>query len=116
MSETRAAQIALLRDALGNSYFNGMALRGSRTLLGIPVITSQALGNKIILVKTSEILLAQDGGVDVSYSDQATLVDGGTTHHLWQENKFAVREKFITWAKRRPVAAAYLDYTTTPTP
>lgn len=117
MSETRAAQIALLRDALGNSYFNGMALRGSRTLLGIPVITSQSLGNKIILVKTSEILLAQDGGVDVSYSDQATLVDGGTTHHLWQENKFAVRvEKFITWAKRRPVAAAYLDYTTTPTP
>ncbi|MDO7444185.1 phage major capsid protein [Acinetobacter baumannii] len=117
MSETRAAQIALLRDALGNSYFNGMALRGSRTLLGIPVITSQSLGNKIILVKTSEILLAQDGGVDVSYSDQATLVDGSTTHHLWQENKFAVRvEKFITWAKRRPVAAAYLDYTTTPTP
>ncbi|KXZ72146.1 phage major capsid protein [Acinetobacter venetianus] len=117
MSETRAAQIALLRDALGNTYFSGMSLRGSRNLLGVPVITSQALGNKIILVKTSEILLAQDGGVDVSYSDQATLVDGGTTHHLWQENKFAVRvEKFITWAKRRPVAAAFLDYTTTPTP
>ena len=117
MSETRAAQISLLRDALGNTYFQGMALRGTRNLLGIPVITSQALGNKIILVKTSEILLAQDGGVDVSYSDQATLVDGGTTHHLWQENKFAVRvEKFITWAKRRPVAAAFLDYTITPTP
>ena len=113
MSETRAAQISLLRDALGNSYFAGMALRGTRTLMGIPVITSQAVGNKIILVKTSEILLAQDGGVDVSYSDQATLVDGGTTHHLWQENKFAVRvEKFITWAKRRPIAAAFLDYTT----
>lgn len=117
MSETRAAQISLLRDALGNSYFTGMALRGTRTLMGIPVITSQAVGNKVILVKTSEILLAQDGGVDVSYSDQATLVDGGTTHHLWQENKFAVRvEKFITWAKRRPVAAAFLDYTVTPTP
>ena len=117
MSETRAAQISLLRDALGNTYFQGMALRGTRTLMGIPVITSQAVGNKIILVKTSEILLAQDGGVDVSYSDQATLVDGGTTHHLWQENKFAVRvEKFITWAKRRPVAAAFLDYTVTPTP
>lgn len=112
MSETRAAQISLLRDALGNSYFAGMALRGTRTLMGIPVITSQAVGNKIILVKTSEILLAQDGGVDVSYSDQATLVDGGTTHHLWQENKFAVRvEKFITWAKRRPVAASFIQYT-----
>lgn len=112
MSETRAAQISLLRDALGNTYFQGMALRGTRTLMGIPVITSQTVGDKIILVKTSEILLAQDGGVDVSYSDQATLVDGGTTHHLWQENKFAVRvEKFITWAKRRPIAAAFLDYT-----
>lgn len=111
MSETRAAQISLLRDALGNTYFQGMALRGTRTLMGIPVITSQTVGDKIILVKTSEILLAQDGGVDVSYSDQATLVDGGKTHHLWQENKFAVRvEKFITWAKRRPIAAAYLDY------
>lgn len=113
MSETRAAQISLLRDALGNTYFQGMALRGTRTLMGIPVITSQTVGDKIILVKTSEILLAQDGGVDVSYSDQATLVDGGTTHHLWQENKFAVRvEKFITWAKRRPIAAAFLDYST----
>lgn len=111
MSETRAAQISLLRDALGGSYFSGMALRGTRTLMGIPVITSQSVGDKIILVKTSEILLAQDGGVDVSYSDQATLVDGATTHHLWQQNKFAVRvEKFITWAKRRPVAAAFLDY------
>ena len=111
MSETRAAQISLLRDALGNTYFNGMSLRGARTLMGIPVITSQTAGDKIILVKTSEILLAQDGGVDVSYSDQATLVDGGTTHHLWQENKFAVRvEKFITWAKRRPIAAAFLNY------
>ena len=111
MSETRAAQISLLRDALGNTYFQGMSLRGTRTLMGIPVITSQTVGDKIILVKTSEILLAQDGGVDVSYSDQATLVDGGTTHHLWQENKFAVRvEKFITWAKRRPIAAAFINY------
>lgn len=111
MSETRAAQIALMRDALGNTYFGGMALRGTRTLMGVPVITSQNVGDKVILVKTSEILLAQDGGVDVSYSDQATLVDGGTTHNLWQDNKFAVRvEKFITWAKRRPIAAAYIDY------
>lgn len=111
MSETRAAQISLLRDALGNTYFNGMSLRGERTLMGIPVITSQTVGDKIVLVKTSEILLAQDGGVDVSYSDQATLVDGATTHNLWQENKFAVRvEKFITWAKRRPIAAAVLTF------
>lgn len=114
MSETRAMQIALLRDALGNSYFTGMNFAGgARSLLGIPVITSQAVGEKIILVKTSELLVAQDGGVDVAYSDQATLTDGSTTHNLWQENKFAIRvEKFITWAKRRPIASAWIDYET----
>lgn len=114
MSETRAMQYALLRDALGNTYFNGMSFAGAaRTLLGIPVITSQSVGDKVILVKMSELLVAQDGGVDVAYSDQATLVDGSTTHNLWQENKFAIRvEKFITWAKRRAIAAAYIDYAT----
>lgn len=113
MSETRAMKLALLRDALGHSYFNGMSLSGgNRSLLGIPVVTSQAVGDRIELIKVSEILVAQDGGVDVAYSDQATLVDGATTHNLWQENKFAIRvEKFITWAKRRPIAAAYIQYT-----
>ncbi|HCQ9559808.1 TPA: phage major capsid protein [Acinetobacter baumannii] len=115
MSETRAMQYALLRDALGNTYFNGMNFNGTRSLLGIPVVTSQAVGDKVILVKMSELLVAEDGGVDVAYSDQATLVDGSTTHNLWQENKFAIRvEKFITWAKRRAIAAAYIDYTMTP--
>ena len=38
MSETRAMKLALLRDALGHSYFNGMSLSGgNRSLLGIPV-------------------------------------------------------------------------------
>ena len=78
------------------------------------MITSETVGEKIGLIKTSEILLAQDGGVDVSYSDQATLENSdGSIINLWQENKFAVRvEKFITWNKRRPIAAAWIDYST----
>lgn len=113
MSETRAARMGRIRDALGNYYFSGM--QGiNKELNGRPVITSQTVGDKIALIKTSELLLAQDGGVDVSYSDQATLEDAdGTIINLWQENKFAVRvEKFITWAKRRPIAAAWIDYST----
>ena len=95
MSETRAMQYALLRDPLGNTYFNGMTFAGAaRSLLGIPVITSQSIGDKVILVKMSELLIAQDGGVDVAYSDQATLVDGSTTHNLWQENKFVLNVLF----------------------
>ncbi len=113
MSETRAARMGRIRDALGNHYFSGM--QGiNKELNGRPVITSQTVSDKIALIKTSELLLAQDGGVDVSYSDQATLEDAdGTIINLWQENKFAVRvEKFITWAKRRPIAAAWIDYST----
>lgn len=113
MSETRAARMGRIRDALGSRYFDGM--QGViKELNGRPVVTSQTVGDKIALIKTSEILLAQDGGVDVSYSDQATLEDeDGTIINLWQENKFAVRvEKFITWNKRRPIAAAWIDYST----
>ena len=114
MSETRASRMSKLRDPLGNRYYPGLRSK-DKDLDGRDVITSQSVGDKIVLLKTSEILLAQDGGVDVSYSDQATLVDGAVTHHLWQENKFAVRvEKFISWNKRRPVAAGWIDYSNLP--
>lgn len=114
MSEVRASEIADLRDALGNTYFKGMdAGLNQKTLNGIPVIESENVGDVIILVKTLEILMADSGQVDVAYSDQATLIDGSTTHNLWQENKFAIRaERFVTWAKRRPIAASFIDYST----
>ena len=113
MSEVRASEIADLRDALGNTYFKGMdAGLNQKTLSGIPVIESENVGNAIILVKTSEILMADSGQVDIAYSDQATLIDGSTTHNLWQENKFAIRaERFVTWGKRRPIAASFIQYT-----
>lgn len=113
MSEVRASEIADLRDALGNTYFKGMdAGLNQKTLNGIPVIESENVGNVIILVKTSEILMADAGQVDIAYSDQATLIDGSVTHNLWQENKFAIRaERFVSWAKRRPIAASFIQYT-----
>lgn len=115
MSEVRASEIADLRDALGNTYFKGMdAGLNQKTLNGIPVIESENVGDVIILAKTSEILMADSGQVDIAYSDQATLIDGSTTHNLWQENKFAIRaERFVTWGKRRPIAASFIDYTPT---
>ena len=112
MSEVRASEIADLRDALGNTYFKGMdAGLNQKTLNGIPVIESENVGDVIILVKTSEILMADSGQVDIAYSDQATLIDGSVTHNLWQENKFAIRaERFVTWGKRRPIAASFIQY------
>ena len=110
MSETRALHLALLRDALGNTYFQGMNLAGSRTLLGLPVIASESIGDKIILVKPSNILLADDGGVDISYSDQATITNGAEILNLFENNLIAIRaERYTRWKVARK-AASWINY------
>lgn len=110
MSETRAIQLSLLRDALGNTYFQGMGLTGSRSLLGLPVIASEAIGDKIILVKPGNILLADDGGVDIAYSDQATIKNGADTLSLFQQNLIGIRaERYIRWKAARK-AASWINY------
>lgn len=112
MSETRAATISMLRDALGNTYFPGMSFgAGQKTLLGLPVVTSQTVGEKIALVKPSEILLADDGGVDFAISNEATITNGTETVNLFQNNLSAIRaERYIRWKKVRQ-AVAWIDYT-----
>lgn len=117
MSETRASDIGELRDALGNPYYRGMdAPLGEKTLNGLPVIESETSADVIALVKPSELYLADDGEVQIDYSDQATIDMGAETLvNLFQENKIAIRaERYITWAKRRVAAAAYIDYSLIP--
>ena len=112
MSEVAAYELADLVDALGNTMFRGMdAQINSKAFKGINVVESEAADGKIIMIKPSEILLADDGRVDVSYSDQATIQNGATAINLWQQNMSAVRvERFISWAKRRSTAVSFLDY------
>lgn len=111
MSETRAAQYSILRDALGNPYFNGMGLGlESKSILGIPVVTSESVGNKVILVKPSNILLADDGEVDFAISQEATITNGEQTVNLFQNNLSAIRaERYIRWKPVR-TAAAWINY------
>lgn len=112
MSEEKAFDMAGAIDAMGNTVFPGMdAQINSKAFKGINVIESESAGNRIIMIKPSEILLADDGRVDVSYSDQATIVNGAETLNLWQQNMSAVRvERFITWEKRRDTAVSVLEY------
>ena len=117
MSETRASDMSELRDALGNTYYRGMdSEMGQKTLNGLPVIESETSADVIALVKPSELYLADDGEVQIDYSDQATIDMGSETLvNLFQENKIAIRaERYITWAKRRVAAAAYIDYSLIP--
>lgn len=113
MSATRASAMGRLRDALGNPYYRGMANGpGEKTLDGLPVIESENAGAVIALIKPSELYLADEDGVDIAFSDQATI-DMGSTNlvNLWQKNMTAIRaERHITWEKRRTIAAAYIDY------
>jgi HK97 family phage major capsid protein/HK97 family phage prohead protease len=127
MNETLALQIAMLQNPLGQSEFAGMGLRGG-TLMGLPVVTSQAVpAGLMILVKASEILLADDGGVTIDASREATLqmdsapVAGtAATFSLWQNNCVGIRaERWITWRRRRNEAVAFVtgaNYTGAVTP
>lgn len=114
MSETRASDMSELRDALGNPYYRGMdAPFGQKTLKGLPVIESETATDVIALIKPSELYLADDGAVEIAFSDQATIDMGASTLvNLWQQNMTAIRaERHMTWAKRRVTAASYINYT-----
>ncbi|WAJ74566.1 phage major capsid protein [Moraxella bovis] len=113
MSETRASEWAELTNPLGAPVFTGLqAPTGEKTLNGLPVIESESASNIVELIKPSEFYLADEGQVEVSYSTEATItMPNKTLVHLFQENKEAIRaERFITWAKRRPMAAAAIKY------
>ena len=115
MGETRAATMSGLRDALGRKYFEGMELSGQRNLKGLPVLTSGAAKDKIVLIIPSQILLADDDQVDFEVSTEATINFGTKAApnlvHMYQENLSAIRaERFIRWKKRRAAAAGYIQY------
>lgn len=115
MSETRAAKLSMMRDALGRKYFEGMNLQGQSYLMTLPVEISAAAEDKIALVLPSEILLADDGSMDFSVSSEATINLGTDAEpnwiNLYQNNLMAIRgERFIRWKKRRAQAAGYIQY------
>lgn len=128
MTATQAMRIALMRNTLGQREFEGLGRDGG-SLEGIPVVVSENIvatggspadGGLIIAVNAREILLADDGGVDIDVSREASLQmdtapDSPTTGStvlvsLWQRNMIALKaERFITWAKRRDGAVQFIQ-------
>lgn len=119
-----AMSIGMLQNPLGQPEFPGLGAEGG-TLLGLPVITSESVpsdtnGALLVLIKQSEILLADDGGVTIDISREASLQMNSTPDNpataatvmtsLWQNNLVGIRaERYVTWAKRRPQAVAYIS-------
>lgn len=117
MPNSTSLALSMMRDSLGNPAFPTVSVKGG-TLAGYPVVASQyARGistsptdlNLVILLNQDEIFLADDGGVRVDASDQATIEmsddpenEVGTQVSMFQNNAVALRaERYINWARGR---------------
>jgi HK97 family phage major capsid protein/HK97 family phage prohead protease len=127
MTQTQALAFSLMRTSLDAPEFPGITMNGG-TLLGLPVVASEAVpaeggspaGSRIILVLPREILLADDGGVSIDVSREASLQMNTTPDDpasastvmisLWQNNLVGLRaERFINWKRRRDAAVGIIE-------
>lgn len=118
MSASTALRLSMKRNTNDERAFPELTMMGG-TWYGIPVIVSSAMvatGSpaelQIALVVQEEVFMADDGGVSIDMSQEASVqmndapTDGPTTLvSLWQENLVGIRaEQYINWAPRRPSA------------
>lgn len=130
MSSVSAMRFSFMLNALDQREFPDINMGGG-SIAGIPVITSQSAnisgsptyGNLIVVLKPSEIMLADDGQVIIDASREASLQmldnptnnpTGGTTAtslvSMFQTNSVAIRaERFINWKRRRDSAVAWIN-------
>jgi HK97 family phage major capsid protein/HK97 family phage prohead protease len=129
MTSTQAMRLGLMRNTLGQKEFPDIGINGG-TIEGIPVITSENIvatgssptdGYPIVALHAPSILLADDGGVSIDVSREASLQmndapDSPETTStilvsLWQRNMVAFKaERFITWKKGRTGAVQFISH------
>lgn len=123
MPATLALAASFVTNGIGEPAFPGLSMNGGR-LGPVPVIVSETAaatgdGNLVIAVNAPEIYLADDGGVSIDLSREASVeMDNAPTQappagaalvSLWQNNLVGLRaERFINWAKRRATAVAFM--------
>ena len=123
MNTSTALALSLLTNGLGQREFPGVTMRGGE-FEGLPVITSEYLprpsaGDYVLLANASDIYFADEGGINVDVSTEASLQmdnapDNPTTAStvmvsLWQRNLVGFRaERTVNWKKRRTSAVALL--------
>jgi HK97 family phage major capsid protein len=117
MSESNAAALSAALNPLGQPLFAALNITGG-SALGIPVITSQAVGSNVILLHSPSILFADEGGVSIDVSREASLqMDSAPMNppdativmtSLWQSNRVGIRaERTINWKKARAGCVQY---------
>ena len=118
MSDSNAFGISQSLNALGQPLFPGMSITGGN-IYGIPVVVSNNVGNRVILVHAPSILYADEGGVQIDVSREASIQmdsapDSPATSttvlvSMFQNNLVALRaERMITWKRARTAAVRYI--------
>ncbi|UIK05014.1 phage major capsid protein [Neorhizobium galegae] len=123
MSATYALRLMMMLNPLGQREFPGITMQGG-TFFERPVIVSNYLTDYVALVNAEDIYLADEGGVDIAMSTEASLemVDNPTQDSgaadpvetsvvsMFQTNSVAFRaERTMNWARRRASAVAWMD-------
>ena len=118
MSTTNALALSNALNALGQPLFPTLSLNGGTVMGGLTVIPSQAMGTTVALVQPDAILYADDGGVTIDVSQEASVqMDSAPDNpalattvltSLWQNNLVGLRaERFINWKKARAGCVQY---------
>lgn len=122
MSETTAMAVSLLVNALGQREFPDVTIAGG-SVSGLPIICSESVADRLILLNARDILFADEGGVNIDVSNQASVEMSSTPKHqddsptsdpvlrsLWQNNLVGLRvERYITWKRARTTAVEWID-------
>jgi len=117
MSETNAAALGSALNALGQPLFGDLTVSGG-TAMGINVVPSQSAGNNVILIAPSTVLYADDGGVTIDVSTEASVqmndapmdpADATTVFtSFWQNNLVGLRaERYVNWKRGRTGGVQY---------
>lgn len=121
MGATYALRLMMMLNPLGQREFPGITMQGG-TFFELPVIVSNYLTDYVALVNAEDIWFADEGGVEIAMSTEASLeMDSAPAHNsdtptpaelvsMFQTNSVAFRaERTINWARRRPSGVAWMD-------
>jgi HK97 family phage major capsid protein len=120
MPASVALKLSMKRNAYDEFAFPGMAnaiATGRGTWYGLPVLVSNAMvaagspaEKQIALVTQDEVLIAEDTGISIDMSREASVqmndapsAGAQSLVSLWQNNLLGIRaEQYINWAPKRP--------------
>lgn len=129
MTPTTALKLSMMLTANGVHQYPGITIKGG-FWQGLPVVVSPNAfiagspdyGNMIVLIIQKEIVLADDGGVSIDISNEASIemLDNPTNTStgatapttmvsMFQTQSWAIKAvRYINWTKRRSAAAAFI--------